>query len=86
MIEKNEGKKLDDAMKKYENIRKALKGITEIVNINFREDDIYYLAAMDNLKEINSILTDLLKESFTPREVRIKMREIELDELEAENY
>jgi hypothetical protein len=69
--------KLEDVMSYYKNIREALTGLTDIVNLNFREKDFYHQAAVDNLKAV-------LKASFTPREIRMRLRELEFDEKEAE--
>ena len=76
--------KLDDAMSCYESIREALTGLYEIIKINFNEEDFYGLAALDNLKAINENVVQLLKDGHNAREVRIRLREIEFDEKEAE--
>jgi len=76
--------KLDDVMANYQNIREALAGLSEIVNINFNEKDFYHAAAVDNLKALHDNVVDILKTSFTPREIRMRVREVEYDEKEAE--
>jgi hypothetical protein len=76
--------KLDDVMSYYMKIRESLAGLNDIVNLNFREKDFYYQAAVDNLKAIHDNLVEVLKASFTPREIRIRLRELEFDEKEAE--
>ncbi|MFX0024471.1 MAG: hypothetical protein ACFE9S_19290 [Candidatus Hermodarchaeota archaeon] len=76
--------KLDDVMSHYMKIREALTGLTDIVNLNFREKDFYYQAAVDNLKAFHDNVIEVLKSSFTPREIRIRLRELEFDEKEAE--
>jgi len=81
-IEKEE--KLDDVMACYRNVREALTGLTEIVHINFSEKDFYHQAAVDNLKVLHDNVLEVLKASFTPREIRIRLRELEFDEKEAE--
>ncbi len=80
MVEKN----VDDAFSCYNNIRECISGLNEILNINFQENNIYRQVGMDNLKALHDNLVDLLKHTCTPREVRIKLREIEFDEREAE--
>ena len=80
MVEKN----VDDAFSCYNNIRECISGLNEILNINFQENNIYRQVGMDNLKALYDNLVDLLKHTCTPREVRIKLREIEFDEREAE--
>ncbi len=81
-IEKEE--KLDDVMAYYRNVREALAGLNDIVAINFNEKNFYYQAAMDNLKALHDNVLEVLKTSFTPREIRIRLRELEFDEKEAE--
>jgi len=76
--------KLEETMENYRNIRECLTGLYEIININFNEKDIYHQAAMDNLNNLNNNILELLKNSYTPREIRIRMREIEFDEKQAE--
>ena len=77
-------KKLDDAMSCYEDIREALTGLYEIIKINFNEKDFYGQAAIDNLKGINENVVKLLKDVHNAREIRIRLRELEFDEKEAE--
>jgi hypothetical protein len=76
--------KLDDVMSHYLKIRESLTGLTDIVNLNFREKDFYYQAAVDNLKALHDNIIEVLKTSFTPREIRMRLRELEFDEKEAE--
>ena len=76
--------KLDDVMAYYKNIREALGGLSDIVNINFNEKDFYHQVAVDNLKALHDNIVEVLKASFTPREIRIRLREMEFDEKEAE--
>ena len=73
----------DEAFEKYYQIREAISGLSEILNINFLEKNIYHQAGMDNLKALHETILELLKEKYSPREVRIMLREIEFDEREA---
>ncbi|MFX1398694.1 MAG: hypothetical protein ACFFAS_16820 [Promethearchaeota archaeon] len=66
----------------YENIRQSLSGLSEILNINFCEKNIYYQAGMDNLKALHENVLEMLRCCSSPRAVRMKLREIEADELE----
>jgi hypothetical protein len=77
-------KKLDDVMSYYIKIREALTGLSDIVNLNFHEKDFYNQAAFDNLKALHDNIIEILKVSFTPREIRMRLRELEFDEKEAE--
>ena len=76
--------KLDDVMAYYLNVREALSGLTEIMNISFNKKDFYHQAAVDNLKALHDNVLKMLKASFTPREIRMRLRELEFDEKEAE--
>ena len=76
--------KLDDVLASYKNIREALAGLSEIITINFNEKDFYHAAAVDNLKALHANVLEILNASFTPREIRIHLREVEYDEKEAE--
>jgi len=84
MAVKNDEKKLENVMKNYENVRECISGLYEIININFNENNFYHGAAIDNLKALNENIVEILKSSNYPREVRMKLREIEFDEVEAE--
>ena len=64
----------------YENMRKSIKGVEEILKINFLEKDIYYKMGMDNLNALHENIIELLKHTYSPREVRMRLREIEYDE------
>ncbi|MBA7526477.1 hypothetical protein ES705_18639 [subsurface metagenome] len=76
--------KLEETMENYRNIRESLTGLYEIININFNENNFFHQAAMDNLINLNNNILELLRNSHTPREIRIKLREIEFDEKQAE--
>lgn len=69
----------------YMKIRESLTGLREILDICFFERNIYKQLGMDNLKALHDNIIELLKHIYSPREVRIKLREIEYDELEAQN-
>ncbi len=84
MVMKNAVEKFSTAMSNYENVRKAILGLHEIIKINLQEKNLFYQVAMDNLKALNENVVELLNKSFTPREVRIRLRELEFDEKEAE--
>jgi len=80
---KNE-EKLDDVMSYYIKIREALTGLSDIININFNDKDFYHQAALDNLNALHDNIVEVLKASFSPREIRMRLRELEFDEKEAE--
>ncbi|MHA1671864.1 MAG: hypothetical protein ACTSV5_15020 [Promethearchaeota archaeon] len=64
----------------YVKMRKSIKGVEEILKINFLEKDIYYKMGMDNLNALHENIIELLKHLYSPREVRMRLREIEHDE------
>jgi hypothetical protein len=67
----------------YMKIRESLTGLKEILDICFFERNIYKQMGMDNLRALHDNVIELLKHTYSPREVRIKMRELEYDGLEA---
>jgi len=77
-------KKMDNIMENYQAIRECLTGLSDILNINFNEKDIFHQVGMDNLKALHTNVLAVLRKSYSPREVRIRLREIEFDEKEAE--
>ena len=54
------------------------------MNINFNEKDFYRQASVDNLKALHDNVLEMLKTSFTLREIRMRLRELEFEEKEAE--
>ncbi|MFX0073240.1 MAG: hypothetical protein ACFFAO_19345 [Candidatus Hermodarchaeota archaeon] len=72
-----------DTYENYHKIREAISGLNEILKINFQEKDIYFQTGMDNLEALHTNIIEILKKTSTPRQVRIKLREIEYDEKEA---
>ena len=84
MVMKNDEEKVENVMGYYKDIRECLTGLYDIININFNENDIYHQAGMDNLITLHNSILEILRTSFTPREIRIRLRELEFDEKEAE--
>jgi len=71
---------LDKAWAHYEKIRDSLNGLYEILNINLDEGNIFYQCAVDNLETLKDTIIDLLsKKDYNPKEIKIKMRELEFD-------
>jgi hypothetical protein len=68
----------------YLKIRESIKGLTEILKIILSEDDIYYIMSIDNLNALHEHLLTIMKHAYTPRAVRMKLREVEYDEQEAQ--
>ena len=84
MGQEEKEEKLEAAMENYRRIRECLTGLYDIVNINFSERDIFHQTAVDNLINLNNNILEILRDSFTPREIRMRLREIEFDEKQAE--
>jgi len=80
----NEGNIDDIFDDEYKRIRESLSGLKNIFKINLLENNIYYQCATDNLESIHETIISLLKHMYSPREVRMRLREIEYDELEAQ--
>jgi len=76
---------IDQSFEKYEKMRECLSGLSEILSINFRENNIYYQVGMDNLKALHENLADILNMTQNPRKVRMRIREIENTEKELGN-
>ena len=76
--------KMEAVIDKYRNVRECLTGLYDIMNISFNEKDIMHQAAMDNLINLNNNILEILRDSFTPRGIRMWLREIEFDEKQAE--
>jgi hypothetical protein len=68
----------------YYNVKESLDGLKEIFRINFLEKNLYYKCGIDNIQAIHKYVIELLNHKYTPRKVRIKLREINSDELEAQ--
>jgi len=70
---------LDKAWVHYEKIRDSLNGLYEILSMNLDEGNIFYQCAVDNLEILKDTIIDLLKKDYNPKEIKIKMRELEFD-------
>ena len=81
MVISDNSKNIENAFEIYDNVREALSGLKTILKINFNEKNFYYQAGMDNIQALNDLIIDLLKNSYSPREVRMKLREIEYEDL-----
>ncbi|TFG29236.1 MAG: hypothetical protein EU532_03550 [Promethearchaeota archaeon] len=76
-------KHIDEAFENYNNIRECISGLKEILDINLLENNIYHKLGMDNLKALHDNIIELMNYTYSPRKVRIRIREIEYDEKEA---
>ncbi len=75
----NQESDLDKAWEHYEKIRDSLNGLYEILNMNLDKDNIFYQCAVDNLESLKETIIDLLKKDYNPKEIKIKLRDLEFD-------
>lgn len=76
-------KHIDEAFESYNNIRECISGLKEILDINLLENNIYHKLGMDNLKALHDNIIEFMNYTYSPRQVRMRLREIEYDEEEA---
>ncbi len=79
MANQETGSDLDKAWEHYEKIRDSLNGLYEILNMNLDKDNIFYQCAVDNLESLKETIIDLLKKDYNPKEIKIKLRDLEFD-------
>jgi len=79
MADQDNSEDLEKAWIHYEKIRDSLNGLYEILNMNLDEGNIFYQCAVDNLETLKDTIIDLLKKDYNPKEIKIKMRELEFD-------
>jgi len=75
----NQESDLDKAWEHYEKIRDSLNGLYEILNMNLDKENIFYQCAVDNLESLKDTIIDLLKKDYNPKEIKIKLRDLEFD-------
>ncbi|MFW9949403.1 MAG: hypothetical protein ACFFKA_04695 [Candidatus Thorarchaeota archaeon] len=69
----------EKAEKNFENIKDALKGLYEILDLSLSKDDIYYEVGKDNVTAIYKNLIELLFNDFGLRQLLKKIQNSELD-------
>ena len=47
--------------------------------MNLDIDNIFYQCAVDNLESLKETIIDLLKKDYNPKEIKIKLRDLEFD-------
>lgn len=75
----NSFKSKEKAEKNFENIKDALKGLYEILDLSVIEDDFYYEAGKDNIKAIYANLIELFLNEFGLRQLLKKIQNSEVD-------
>jgi hypothetical protein len=80
MIQTNSGSKLEkQAEKNFENIKKSIKGLFKILEINFSDDDFYLEAGEENLTGLYKNLIELFLNDYGLRKLINKIKDSELD-------
>ncbi|TFF69231.1 MAG: hypothetical protein EU516_00980 [Promethearchaeota archaeon] len=62
-----------------ENIKKSIKGLYEILNINFSDEDIYFKLGQDNLLGLYENFLDLILNEYGLRKLVKKIKDSEID-------
>ena len=62
-----------------ENIKKAVQGLYEILNINFSSDDTYFKAGQENLLGLYENLLELILNEYGLRKLVKKIQDSEFD-------
>jgi hypothetical protein len=74
---------VDKAEKNFDNIKEAVKGLYEVLNITLagKEEDIYYEVGKDNITALYKNLIELLLNDYGLRKIvkKIKNSDIDLD-------
>ncbi|MEJ2276398.1 MAG: hypothetical protein P8Y70_01420 [Candidatus Lokiarchaeota archaeon] len=80
MIQTNSGSKMEkQAEKNFKNIQESLKGLYEILEINFSENDFYLKAGEENLTGLYKNLLELFLNEYGLRRLIKKIKDSELD-------
>ncbi len=69
----------EQAIKNFKNIKESLKGIFEILSINFSQNDIYFKLASDNLVGLYHNFLDLMLNESGAKQIKKKLRSCELE-------
>ena len=80
----NEGKK---SLENFEKIKQSIKGLFEILNINFDNDDFYFKAGLENLNGLYRNILELILNDYGLRQFKRKLDNSEVDiEIVLEDY
>lgn len=72
-------KSKEKAEKNFENVKDALKGLYEILDLTLSKDDFYYEAGKDNITAIYKNLVELLLNDYGLRHLLKKIQNSEID-------
>lgn len=69
----------EKAVKSFDTIKKALKGLMEIARISTpSEDDLYFKLALDNIVILYKNIIDLITNEYGIKQLRKKLQESEI--------
>lgn len=71
--------KKKQALKNFENVKLAIRGIYEILSINFSEEDLYYKMSIDNIIGLYQNILELLTNEHGIKDLREKIKNSEID-------
>ncbi|MFO8017427.1 MAG: hypothetical protein R6U96_02230 [Promethearchaeia archaeon] len=74
-----EKKKILDARRNFENVKRAIKGIYEILSINLSEENMYYKMSIDNIIGLYQNLLELLTNEQGMKDLRERIKNSEID-------
>ncbi|TFG04162.1 MAG: hypothetical protein EU539_11360 [Promethearchaeota archaeon] len=69
----------DQAIKNFENVKEALKGIYEILNINISEKDVYFKLASDNIIALYQNFLEMVMNDNSAKIIKRKLKNCELE-------
>ncbi|MFX1348965.1 MAG: hypothetical protein ACFE92_09870 [Promethearchaeota archaeon] len=72
-------KSKEKAEKNFENVKDAIKGLYEILDLTLSKDDFYYEAGKDNITAIYKNLVELLLNDYGLRHLLKKIQNSEID-------
>ncbi|MFW9969112.1 MAG: hypothetical protein ACFFDF_02850 [Candidatus Odinarchaeota archaeon] len=77
----NSSKSKEKAVKNFENIKEALKGLYDILDLTLSDDKFYYEAGKDNITAVYKNLIELLLNEYGLRHLlkKIQNSEVELN-------
>lgn len=74
---------MEQAFQYYQEMRKALTGLFHVLNMSCRDpEEVLYKVGVDNIKGLHDNLVKMLKNSYPPKDVRLKLKELEYEDYE----
>jgi len=75
----NSSKSKEKAIKNFENIKEALKGLYDILDLTLSDEKFYYEAGKDNITAVYKNLIELFLNEYGLRNLLKKIQNSELD-------